>query len=462
MSFIAVTSAITAVAYGAPRLGYDALFALFWGRQVYRLELPSVAVAQAPTPHPLATIVGALVAPLGDEAAATAMTVLACVAFATAGYGAWLVGSRLFGSACGALFALLLLTRPGLVTALLFASTDMWFLALVLLAGAQLARRPMDSTGPLIALALAGLLRPEAWALAIIYVVFLALRRAPGRSLLAAGALTLAAPLIWLTLDWIWAGDPLHSLRATRELAVALERPRGLSAAINLGAEYLAALLGEPLLWAGLAGCVIVTALAPECAVLPAVLLLAGTAGFGILAVAGLPLIERYVVLPAAALALAAAAAALGWRVLPRGPTRRAWAGGGTTMLALGALLLPAQVRQLRNLREQAAVQRHSQRTLRAIASQLRGTPAHCVVQVPSFQEAQTLAFFSDIELRRIGTADQLADRPPTANLRMIVSPSRAAPSQTLPQRGSLILAPDTRSTGCWARKTTRAQRRRN
>ena len=443
----AVTSAVVAVAYGAPRLGYDALFALTWGRQLYRFEAPGLEVAGAPTPHPLANLVGALVAPLGTDASATVMVGLACVALAAAGYSAWLIGSRLFGMLCGPLFALVVVTRPGLVVALLYASTDLWFLALVLLAGALIAARPLESTGPLVALALAGLLRPEAWALAIAYVVFLALRRVPAHRLLYAGALTLAAPVIWLTLDWIWAGDPWHSLRATRELAVALERPRGPGAAVDLGAEYLTGLLGAPVLWAGLAGCIVALALVPERAVLPTVVLVIGVAGFATLAVAGLPLIERYVVLPAVALALFAAAAALGWRVLERGRTRRIWMGGGVAALVLGAFLLPGQVRELGDLRALAAEQRDRQLALRTIASHLRAAPARCLVEVPSFQDGQVLVLFGRLEPGQIVPADRTAREPGLRVLERSARPLAAGKPRV--DAGELTLVTGTRSPGC-------------
>jgi len=451
IAIIAPTSALIAVAYGPARLGYDALFALIWGRQLYRLELPTFDAADAPTPHPLANIVAALLAPLGDDASATAVVALACVAFGAAGYAAWLTGSRLFGPACGLLFALLVLTRPGLVVALLFASTDLWFVALVLLAGAQIAHRPMASTGPLVALALAGLLRPEAWALAITYVVFLAIRRAPARRMLSAVALMLVAPVIWMSLDWVWAGDPLHSLRATRELAAALERPRGLGAAIDLGAEYLAALLGEPLLWAGLAGCIIVTALTPERAMLPAAVLLTGMAGFAILAIAGLPLIERYLVLPALALTFFAAAATVGWPALPHRPPRRAWMVGAIAVLGLGAALLPAQVRELRDVREQAAERRDHQLALRSIASQLHDVPARCVIEVPSFQDVQAMVLFADLPSRQFLAADRPLDgRAPAADLRVLErSSTRLSAAVPRAQARGLVLIADAGGAGC-------------
>lgn len=421
---IAATSALIALAYGTPRLGYDALFALVWGRQVYRLEAPSLVAANAPTPHPLANLVGALLGPLGANTASSVLEILACVGFATAGYAAWLIGSRLIGPACGVLFTLLLLSRPGLVAPLLYSSSDIWFLALVLLAAAQIARDPSQATRPLIALALAGLLRPEAWALACAYLTFLVMRRAPARRLLKASALALAAPLTWTTLDWAWTGDALHSLRATRELGLALQRPHGLSAALDLLAHYVSAAIGTPVLWAALAGVIIVVALVPERAALPTLALVVGVAAFGILAAAGLPLVERYVVLPATALTFFAAAAALGFSALPAGPRRRAWTIGGTTLLAIGTIGLPAQVRQLSELRAQATGLRHHQLGLQAIAARLRATPHGCIVEVSSSLDVPAIELFADIPPRRIHPFSGAADRAPPRGSARVLDPS--------------------------------------
>src|SRR3954469_697663 len=45
---------------------YDTLYALVWGRQIADSEAPSFDVSLAPTPHPLATFLGLLTAPLSQ------------------------------------------------------------------------------------------------------------------------------------------------------------------------------------------------------------------------------------------------------------------------------------------------------------------------------------------------------------------------------------------------------------
>ena len=66
---VAATVALALVlraAYGRGTVGYDAAWALVWGQQLSRGELPELDAAGAPTPHPLAILVSALLAPLGS------------------------------------------------------------------------------------------------------------------------------------------------------------------------------------------------------------------------------------------------------------------------------------------------------------------------------------------------------------------------------------------------------------
>ena len=81
-------------------------------------------------------------------------------------------------------------------------------------------------------LALAGLLRPEAWLLGLAWLAY-AGRGQPRAQVLRWAALSLAAPLIWALWDLAVTGDPLWSLHGTRELAEQLERPRDVGTAVQ-------------------------------------------------------------------------------------------------------------------------------------------------------------------------------------------------------------------------------------
>ena len=104
------------------------------------------------------------------------------------------------------------------------AYVDVPFLALVLWAGAVEVGRPRRGVPVMALLALAGLLRPEAWVLIALYWLW-----CRGWRSVALTALAAVAPVVWAAVDATVTGDPLHSLHATSSLAETLGRERGLS-----------------------------------------------------------------------------------------------------------------------------------------------------------------------------------------------------------------------------------------
>src|SRR5262245_35378082 len=56
------------VLYGGGVAGYDATYALLWGRDLIHGRLPHYESAVAPTPHPLANLVAAPISLLSDNA----------------------------------------------------------------------------------------------------------------------------------------------------------------------------------------------------------------------------------------------------------------------------------------------------------------------------------------------------------------------------------------------------------
>ena len=61
--------------YGPGAVGYDAAWALDWGRELAHGAAPSLDAPGAPSPHPLAIAVSALLAPFGDAALPATMAV---------------------------------------------------------------------------------------------------------------------------------------------------------------------------------------------------------------------------------------------------------------------------------------------------------------------------------------------------------------------------------------------------
>src|SRR3954469_12212884 len=99
------------LAWGHGFANYDTLYALVWGRQVGDGSKPSFDVSLAPTPHPLANLLGLLTAPLSPRAAEAVVVVLAFVALAAVAYLVYALAARAFGIAAGLLAALVIVTR---------------------------------------------------------------------------------------------------------------------------------------------------------------------------------------------------------------------------------------------------------------------------------------------------------------------------------------------------------------
>src|SRR3954454_21278276 len=174
------------LAWGHGFANYDALYSLIWGGELAHGHGPSFDVSLAPTPHPLANLVGLALSPLSPQAGETALVVIAFVSLGAVGWLVYALGTRWFGVAAGILAAALFLTREPVLSYGTRAYVDLPYLALVLGALLTVERRRTPS----VLLALAGLLRPEAW---LFSAVLLAWRRDWALLPLAA-----AAPVLWL------------------------------------------------------------------------------------------------------------------------------------------------------------------------------------------------------------------------------------------------------------------------
>lgn len=328
-------------AYGSGSVGYDQLYSLLWGDDLAEGRLPDYEAPRAPTPHPLANLIGLVLAPLGDGSL-EALKAISLLSFAALGVAAYVLGARLISPAVGVLFAVLLLTRPSLVNQALIASIDVPFLALIVAAAAVEARRPRAGIPVLILLGIAGLLRPEAWLIAGAYALLL-LRDAPTRARMKLVALTAAPPLIWMATDVAITGDPLwtfHQARATSERLADAERygDGGPVDTIEWVARSWKGLMHLIPAVVSIAGAGIAFALLRRRLAIPLALLAAGVIGFLVIGFAGLPLLTRYFFLPAAMLCLLAAVGVLGWREIPE--TSRARAPARIAGFALGLALL--------------------------------------------------------------------------------------------------------------------------
>lgn len=359
-SEIVVVAALAALVAVAALLvptypNYDSYYALVWGRELLDGSLPSFEAYATPTQHPLWNVVGALLGAVAGDDADRAVVVLCAVGHVVLCWGVYRLGAALANrpvglvaaALVGSSFAFLLFAARGYV--------DVPFLALVVWAGVVEAERAGDterlagerrSSPPgggqdrrscavaMALLAVAGLLRPEAWVLAGLYWLWCAAGSRSLRPGLLAGVLV--APVLWALSDLVVTGDPLYSLNATSALAEALGRDRGIGGVPRSFVSFLsdtarppvaaAALLGALLAWRarGVLGLRALHVLAA--------LFGAGAMTFVGVGVAGLSILPRYLTVPVVALCLLAALAIAGWTLLDAShPARRRW------MLAAGA-----------------------------------------------------------------------------------------------------------------------------
>ncbi|MDQ3934619.1 MAG: glycosyltransferase family 39 protein [Actinomycetota bacterium] len=327
------------LAYGVGDIGYDASYAMLWGHELADGRMPDYDHPGSPTPHPLANLASVPVSLLG-EGAWEAMVAITFVALGALVWGAYRLGSEIFSPPVGALFALILGTRPLLVNETLEAFVDVPFLALIVWGAVLEVRRPRRGMAVLLLVAAAGLLRPEGWLFAGAYGLYLMLG-AGWRERLRVAGLVAIAPVVWALTDLAVEGDPLFSLHGTQRIAEEVFRPRGLENAVTALPEFLEAVLRTPLLVGGLAGIVLGMWLLYERSLIPAAITAVGMATFVALGIADLPLLSRYVLPSAIGLALFAALV-LGGPGHASGRLRTAWIAGGAVLAVLVALDVPA------------------------------------------------------------------------------------------------------------------------
>jgi hypothetical protein len=346
-----VVAALAVAAVGAALLvptypNYDTYFHLVWGRELLDGIKPDFDAYAAPTEHPLFLAVCALVGLMGTDAdrALVVICVLSLVALA---WGTFRVGDACFGPWPGLLAAAFVGSSFAFLLYAARAYVDVPFLALVLWAAAMEARAPRRGTAVMVVLAVAGLLRPEAWILAGAYWLWCGWAAPTGSRRLDLLALAVAAPLTWCLVDLLVTGDPLFSLHATSDLADELNRNRGLSSVPGSFVSFITDTARPPVALAGAVGAVLLWRLGRGRALhVPIALLGAGAVTFVGTGLAGLSVLPRYLTVPVVAVCLLAAYGVLGFTTLEPGPLRRAWsrAAIGAAIVGLVFVVIKAPV----------------------------------------------------------------------------------------------------------------------
>ncbi len=372
---------------------YDSFYALLWGRDLLHLQLPDFGVYRAPTEHPLAIAFGMLCSLFG-QTGARLMVLGSIASFVALTAGLFRLTRLCFGPLVAVLAALLMLTR--LYDANLAAQgyLDLTYLALIVWATALEVERSRRGTPVFVLLALAGLLRPDAWVLGGVYWLWCAwpartrFRPRAGRgataadssprvdrgataadssprvdrgataadssprvdrgataagpsprALVAYAVLVAAAPLLWVAFDGLVTGDPLYSLHSTAVLAAELERTKGFTAVLAATWRYLVRIDKLPIVLGGLAGAALGIWLTPRRARVPLAVLALLLFVYVAEGAAGASVIDRYMMGAAALLLPFCALAIGGWSLLREGsPLRWVWMFAGAALLLYGGV----------------------------------------------------------------------------------------------------------------------------
>jgi hypothetical protein len=286
---------------------YDVAYGLIWGRQILHGHLPDYRTPGASTPHPLGTLLATLAAAFGTRWSWDVVQAIVFLSFGLVAVALLLLTRAALHSLPAGLLAVaaFLLSPPFLSDALGGSGlSDIPALALTLAAAALVAQAPRRSVAPLVLLALAGLMRPEAWGLAAAYWLYLAWILTPPPELVRRALLVAAAPILWALADLIVVDDPAYSLTHTQAASQTQTFQTGLAHVPHAAATDLRALVGVPVLVVGLAGVLLALALARRRLALPLILLGLALGEFALLGLAGVPLLERFLAVVAALVCL--------------------------------------------------------------------------------------------------------------------------------------------------------------
>jgi hypothetical protein len=420
-AWVAAVAAVLLLIFPLGFPNYDTIYALVWGRELGEGLSPDRGAALPPTPHPLAELLGLLTSPFGGGAIDLTM-IVAYVSLGLVGYLIYRLGSLWFDRPIGTVAALIVLTRAPFLSNGLRAYVDLPYIALVLAALVIETRRPRAGWPVLALLALAGLLRPEAWLFSVAYLGYLSLpalrgKRRLGKLEVTWACLALAAPILWALFDWITSGSPTYSFTGTRETVDTLARQTGPVDLILYGPRRL----GEVLQWPGMVGAAGGAFIAVAIVLrrqrktdtsipyggsnlpigLAAVVLALGA--FGVLACAGLAIIPRYTMLAAALLAIFAAFALLGWRALAPGhPWRRAWQAFAAVVALMFVAWAPNQYDLLSRVNTDLTNQSEIESDLGDLAESGAFEPLCLPISVPNHRAVPRLAFDLDVRPSQI------------------------------------------------------------
>lgn len=439
-AWVAGISAALLVVFPVGFPNYDTIYALVWGRELAHGHGPDYGAALPPTPHPLADLLGLVTTPIGGGAITVTM-IVAYVSLALCGYLVYRLGTIWFDRWIGIVAAAIVLTRAPFLSNGLRAYVDLPYIALCLGALTIEAKRPRAGWPVLALLALAGLMRPEAWGFSIAYLIYLSFdpaklrpEKAENASLeradtqnadlirsafvrardafsappLTLVALTLAAPIIWILFDAITTGEPLYSLTGTQSTVETLNRRTGPVDLVLYGPRALGEVLQWPGMVGALGGVVLGFAFLRRRSALGIAAAVLALLGFAFLGAAGLAIIARYTMLAAAILSIFVAVGLLGWRLLePEHPWRRRWQLFAGAVLLMFVIWLPNQWDLDSTVDTDLTDQGRIENDLTDLVDAGAFDPLCGKIAVPNHRAVPRLAFGLDIEPTQIVSASE-------------------------------------------------------
>jgi hypothetical protein len=408
VTIVGIAALLRAV-YNPWYLNYDARYALLWARDAWHGYLPDFKADFAPTPHPLSTAVSSLGLPFGHGGDAVPVWIV-LLSFGALVWLVYRLGTVLFSKWVGVVAAVLVLTRPVLDRDVLLAYQDVPFAALIVgavLLEAKQRRRGLPVLG---LLALAGMLRPEAWVLSGLYLLWM--WRGGGLSWRERAwlvALAGLAPFVWVLMDLIVTGDPLHSLHGTAALAEEVDRRRRVDQVPYWGLKYFGFTLREPPIVGIPIGLAFAWRHRRRAAALPLAVAAVMTAVFAIGPIFGLPLIARYIRTPAVLLTLFFGLAVCGWLLLPRGRERNWWIAGAVITVGVFLAFLPTNLTMLDGLRLRSTREGGFYRDLRSVgeAPRVRAAFASCApLSTSDHRPIPYIRYWLDGDPHSVGTVE--------------------------------------------------------
>jgi hypothetical protein len=341
----AVALVVAATAFALPLLrstwwmNPDNYALLAWGKQVAALHRITLENGFT-TPHPLPMALGALLfhggTPIGF------FTFLSAIALLVIAVSCGIAAGRRQGVPAAVLAILLIGTSDGLGESAALRGVDLMSTAAI---AAALAVAPNRWKLRVALICVAGLIRPEPWALAAA-VAFLGYQAPLLRRCLAGVVAGLIAPVLWATWDGLVAGNPLLSVDRTDQLAEVARKLTPLREAPKVMTRMIMS-IDEPALFflaaAGMAGVLIVAVRSRRLPADPLPFLVVTVIPLVLLAeiARDYPLRVRYVLPVAVVIAIEAAVAlvAAGRFVQRRHPGLRPWLIAGYGLVAAYGVL---------------------------------------------------------------------------------------------------------------------------